>query len=50
MTSDWAATIFGIYKDCREMPRWDIVYDCHDAEDQVYFLMLDESRNKGDRV
>jgi hypothetical protein len=44
MESEWAETLLEIYKNCRSLPRWDLVYSCHDKEDQDYFDMLDENR------
>lgn len=42
----WFDAIFQIHKDCRDLPRWADVYECHDEEDRQYFMGLDELYGK----
>lgn len=51
MTSDWAKTLFSIWEENREKPKWSELEELHDEEDRAYFRMLDEKRieNVNDR-
>jgi hypothetical protein len=44
--NEWSELLFKIYGDCRGLPHWRVVFNCHDEEDQDYFLMLDELEAK----
>ena len=41
MKLEWTKTLMMIYKASRDLPRWDLVYSCHDEEDKKYFDFLD---------
>lgn len=39
---EWFDLLFDIYKECRDLPKWCDVYECHDDEDRKYFMGLDD--------
>ncbi len=42
MREEWNFILAEIYRESRSLPFWENVFNLHDAEDQNYFLMLDE--------
>lgn len=43
---EWKQTLMMIYRKSRKLPRWDLVYDCHDEEDKKFFDELDKREEK----
>lgn len=39
---EWSDLVFEIYKEFRESKGWPDIYECHDREDQLYFMGLDD--------
>lgn len=45
MKKEWAEILFFIWNECRHLPAWMDVWECHDEEDKDYFQMLDTMEN-----
>lgn len=46
----WQDFLRDVYVTSRFKPGWNDVYDCHDEEDQEYFLYLEEKRCGGESI
>lgn len=43
----WNEFLVDLFKKFRFSPGWPTLFECHDAEDQDYFWMLEDEMDKG---